>query len=154
MEHHILWSRCPECTIQRCLLLHAIIVKISNLNFLRSPKPPFMPQDPLVKIFTKLAKNPPLCWESQKIQKVKYYDNFRFKKKNLWKFTTNSYKNYSILGALTLVGNLELIDEPLTAFVRLEEGILMPNALEIPIPVRFIFLLLTPKSDLTIGMMM
>ena len=59
----------------------------------------------------------------------------------------------SILGALTLVGNLELIDEPLTAFVRLEEGILMPNALEIPIPVRFIFLLLTPKSDLTIGMM-
>ena len=59
----------------------------------------------------------------------------------------------TILGALTLVGNLELIDEPLTAFVRLEEGILMPNALEIPIPVRFIFLLLTPKSDLTIGMM-
>ena len=54
---------------------------------------------------------------------------------------------------MTLVGNLELIDEPLTAFVRLEEGILMPNALEIPIPVRFIFLLLTPKSDLTIGMM-
>ena len=78
MEHHILWSRCPECTIIRRCLLHAIIVKISNLNFLRSPKPPFMPQDPLVKIFTKLAKNPPLCWESQKIQKVKYYDNFRF----------------------------------------------------------------------------
>ena len=50
-----------------------------------------------------------------------------------------------------MVGNLELIDEPLTAFVRLEEGILMPNALEIPIPVRFIFLLLTPKSDLSIG---
>ena len=61
-------------------------------------------------------------------------------------------KTNSILGALTLVGNLELIDEPLTAFVRLEEGILMPNALEIPIPVRFIFLLLTPKSDLSIGM--
>ena len=43
-----------------------------------------------------------------------------------------------------------MIDEPLSAFVRLEEGIVMPNALEIPIPVRFIFLLLTPKSDLSI----
>ena len=39
------------------------------------------------------------------------------------------------------------IDEPLTAFVRLEEGIIMPNALEIPLPMRFIFLLLTPKNS-------
>ena len=38
-----------------------------------------------------------------------------------------------------------MLNEPLTAFVRLAEGIIMPNALEIPLPVRFIFLLLTPK---------
>ena len=50
-------------------------------------------------------------------------------------------------GALTLVGALEIIEEPLTAFVRLEEGIIMPNALEIPLPMRFIFLLLTPKNS-------
>ncbi len=50
-------------------------------------------------------------------------------------------------GALTLVGALEFIDEPLTAFVRLEEGIIMPNAMEIPLPMRFIFLLLTPKNS-------
>ena len=50
-------------------------------------------------------------------------------------------------GALTLVGALDIIDEPLTAFVRLEEGIIMPNALEIPLPMRFIFLLLTPKNS-------
>ena len=42
---------------------------------------------------------------------------------------------------------LDIIDEPLTAFVRLEEGIIMPNALEIPLPMRFIFLLLTPKNS-------
>ena len=81
---------------------------------------------------------------------------FRFQKKILilkkFRENTRIHKKYFIVGALTLVGNLELIDEPLTAFVRLEEGILMPNALEIPIPVRFIFLLLTPKSDLSIGM--
>ena len=50
-------------------------------------------------------------------------------------------------GALTRVGALDIIDEPLTAFVRLEEGIIMPNALEIPLPMRFIFLLLTPKNS-------
>lgn len=67
-------------------------------------------------------------------------------------------------GALTLVGALEFIEEPLTAFVRLEEGkvllifisinfqkyfsgIIMPNALEIPLPMRFIFLLLTPQNS-------
>ena len=50
-------------------------------------------------------------------------------------------------GALTLVGAVDIVDEPLTAFVRLAEGIVMPNALEIPLPMRFIFLLLTPKSS-------
>lgn len=49
-------------------------------------------------------------------------------------------------GALSLVGALDIIEEPLTAFVRLEEGIIMPNSLEIPLPMRFIFLLLTPKN--------
>ena len=50
-------------------------------------------------------------------------------------------------GALVLVGTLDIIEEPLTAFVRLAEGTIMPDGLEIPIPVRFIFLLLTPKSS-------
>ena len=53
-------------------------------------------------------------------------------------------------GALTLVGAVDIVDEPLTAFVRLAEGIIMPNALEIPLPMRFIFLLLTPKSSTSI----
>ena len=53
-------------------------------------------------------------------------------------------------GALTLVGAVDIVDEPLTAFVRLSEGIIMPNALEIPLPMRFIFLLLTPKSSTSI----
>lgn len=53
-------------------------------------------------------------------------------------------------GAITLVGALDFITEPLTAFVRLAEGIIMPNALEVPIPVRFIFLLVTPKTTASI----
>ncbi len=36
---------------------------------------------------------------------------------------------------------------PAVALVRLAEGIVMPNALEVPLPMRFIFILLTPKPS-------
>ena len=73
---------------------------------------------------------------------------------DLNKLSAYAKKKHSIMtrvpedteGVLTLVGALPIIDEPLTAFVRLAEGIIMPNALEIPLPMRFIFLLLTPKN--------
>lgn len=50
-------------------------------------------------------------------------------------------------GAITLVGAVDFLEEPLTAFVRLAEGIIMPSAMEVPIPVRFIFVFLTPKPS-------
>ena len=39
-------------------------------------------------------------------------------------------------GTLVLVGSLANIDKPICALVRLAEGIVMPNALEVPIPMR------------------
>ena len=38
-----------------------------------------------------------------------------------------------------LVGSLSSIDEPVTAFVRLASGIIMPSALEVPVPVRSVW---------------
>ena len=38
------------------------------------------------------------------------------------------------------------ITEPLCVFMRLAEGLVLPNTMEVPIPVRFIFLLLTPDT--------
>ena len=34
-------------------------------------------------------------------------------------------------------------------FIRLAEGIILPNTMEVPIPVRFIFLLLTPDTQMS-----
>eukprot|EP00095_Tigriopus_kingsejongensis_P009937 maker-scaffold1000_size72005-snap-gene-0.9 protein:Tk09937 transcript:maker-scaffold1000_size72005-snap-gene-0.9-mRNA-1 annotation:"anion exchange" len=48
-------------------------------------------------------------------------------------------------GTIVLVGSLDSITKPVSALVRLAEGIIMPNAMEVPLPVRFIFILLTPK---------
>ena len=50
---------------------------------------------------------------------------------------------------MTMVGALESLSEPLVGFVRLAHAIVMPNLMEIQIPVRFIFVLLTPFPSLT-----
>jgi len=51
-------------------------------------------------------------------------------------------------GAIVLVGTLDDIDKPIVAFVRLAEAIVMPNTIEVSLPVRFIFILLTPSDNL------
>ncbi|XP_050361182.1 anion exchange protein 2 isoform X2 [Nymphalis io] len=45
-----------------------------------------------------------------------------------------------------LVGAVGFLDQPTIAFVRLGQGILMPSITEVPIPVRFMFILLGPTT--------
>lgn len=45
-----------------------------------------------------------------------------------------------------LVGAVEFLEQPTIAFVRLAEGISMPSLTEVPIPVRFLFVLLGPTT--------
>ncbi|XP_055914987.1 anion exchange protein 2 isoform X4 [Eupeodes corollae] len=45
-----------------------------------------------------------------------------------------------------LVGAVEFLETPTIAFVRLAEGVFMQNITEVPIPVRFMFILLGPKT--------
>lgn len=44
-----------------------------------------------------------------------------------------------------LVGAVDFLEQPTIAFVRLAEGVLMPQITEVTIPVRFLFILLGPK---------
>lgn len=44
------------------------------------------------------------------------------------------------------VGAVDFLTQPTIAFVRLSEGITMPNITEVPIPVRFLFILMGPKN--------
>lgn len=48
-------------------------------------------------------------------------------------------------GSAVLVGEVDFLDQPAIAFIRLAEGVFIPSLIEVNIPVRFIFLLLGPK---------
>ena len=47
-------------------------------------------------------------------------------------------------GTIALVGSLPSIEKPIVAVVRLASAVVMPNLMEVPVPVRFIFVLFTP----------
>ena len=43
-----------------------------------------------------------------------------------------------------LVGELNILDKPLSAFIRLSEATILGDLTEVPVPTRFIFILLGP----------
>uniref|UniRef100_A0A8D3DY51 Anion exchange protein n=1 Tax=Scophthalmus maximus TaxID=52904 RepID=A0A8D3DY51_SCOMX len=48
---------------------------------------------------------------------------------------------------IVLVGCVEFLEQPAMAFVRLDEATLLESVLEVPVPVRFIFVLLGPTQS-------
>ncbi|XP_076271812.1 anion exchange protein Ae2 isoform X2 [Rhynchophorus ferrugineus] len=48
-------------------------------------------------------------------------------------------------GASVLVGEVDFLEQPAIAFIRLAEAVVIPSLIEVNIPVRFIFILLGPK---------
>ena len=57
---------------------------------------------------------------------------------------------FNDIGSLTLCGAMDGLTKPVVAFVRLSESKVFTNALEIPLPLRFIFVVLTPKKSVDI----
>lgn len=43
-------------------------------------------------------------------------------------------------------GSVGFLDQPCMAFVRLHEAVLLESVLEVPVPVRFLFLLMGPPT--------
>ncbi|XP_071383785.1 solute carrier family 4 member 1b (Diego blood group) [Centroberyx affinis] len=55
----------------------------------------------------------------------------------------------SVEASMVLVGALDFLERPTVAFVRLKEAAVLDSALEAPVPVRFVFVLVGPtKSDM------
>ena len=46
-----------------------------------------------------------------------------------------------------LVGEVDFLSHPIIAFVRLSHGQLLGDLTEVPIPTRFLFILLAPKGN-------
>ncbi|XP_051839433.1 anion exchange protein 3 isoform X2 [Antechinus flavipes] len=50
---------------------------------------------------------------------------------------------------VVLVGSVPFLEQPAAAFVRLNEAVLLESVLEVPVPVRFIFVMLGPRETST-----
>ena len=49
--------------------------------------------------------------------------------------------------ANVLVGEVEFLDKPIIAFVRLNQGVNLESLTEVPIPTRFLFIMLGPPTE-------
>lgn len=49
-----------------------------------------------------------------------------------------------------LVGKVDFLEKTLSVFIRLDKSVVFDDLTEVPVPTRFLFLLLTPSSS-TIG---
>ena len=47
---------------------------------------------------------------------------------------------------IVMVGSVDFLHKPITAFVRLSKGHLLGNMMEVVLPVRFVFLLMGPQD--------
>ena len=43
-----------------------------------------------------------------------------------------------------LVGEVDFLVKPITAFIRLEQGVILGDLTEVPIPTRFLFIMMGP----------
>jgi len=46
-----------------------------------------------------------------------------------------------------LVGAVDFLQVPIYAFVRLSKGVTLPDIIEVPLPTRFLFILLGPCNE-------
>uniref|UniRef100_H3CF22 Anion exchange protein n=1 Tax=Tetraodon nigroviridis TaxID=99883 RepID=H3CF22_TETNG len=53
----------------------------------------------------------------------------------------------NVEASVVLTGVLEFLQKPVVAFVRLTDSVVMDSALEIPVPVRFVFVLVGPSQS-------
>lgn len=49
-----------------------------------------------------------------------------------------------------LVGQVDFLEQSLSVFIRLNSGVILEDLTEVPVPTRFIYILLTPSSS-TLG---
>ncbi|XP_036938186.1 solute carrier family 4 member 1b (Diego blood group) isoform X1 [Acanthopagrus latus] len=59
------------------------------------------------------------------------------------------YESDRVEASMVLVGALDFLEKPTVTFVRLKESVVLDSALEAPVPVRFVFVLVGPsKTDM------
>ncbi|XP_070782696.1 solute carrier family 4 member 1b (Diego blood group) [Enoplosus armatus] len=67
---------------------------------------------------------------------------------DLQKFSVKERRDesYRVEASMVLVGALDFLERPTVVFVRLKEAVVLDSALEAPVPVRFVFVLVGPSQ--------
>lgn len=65
----------------------------------------------------------------------------------MWRCERSQRSKLVVVCRRFLLGSVEFLEQPAMAFVRLNEAALLESVLEVPVPVRFIFVLLGPSQS-------
>uniref|UniRef100_A0A3Q2Z1Q2 Solute carrier family 4 member 2b n=1 Tax=Hippocampus comes TaxID=109280 RepID=A0A3Q2Z1Q2_HIPCM len=84
-----------------------------------------------------------ICWPEQKEPTV-VSGMHRSKSKHELKLLEKIPENAE--ATVVLVGSVDFLEQPTMAFVRLQEAVELESVLEVPVPVRFLFVLLGPPT--------
>ena len=50
-------------------------------------------------------------------------------------------------GSMVWVGEADFLPKPVTAFIRLEDALILGDMMEVPVPARFLFFMLGPSGQ-------
>ncbi|XP_051554781.1 anion exchange protein 2-like isoform X2 [Myxocyprinus asiaticus] len=132
-KEHSLFNRNISATSLASLISH----HHSN-NHIAAPEPPAT--DPLIGGLLNFNSRSSVDLDKNEKDIPQFFSLHKSKSKLLEKIPENAE------ATVVLVGSVDFLDQPTMAFVRLQEAVLLESVLEVPIPVRFLFVLLGPPS--------
>ncbi|XP_033841744.1 anion exchange protein 2b isoform X2 [Periophthalmus magnuspinnatus] len=102
--------------------------------------------EPLMGTGNSAGHDPHIDMEKNEVQKepILISGMHRSKSKHELKLLEKIPENAE--ATVVLVGSVDFLEQPTMAFVRLQEAVLLESVLEVPVPVRFLFVLLGPPT--------
>ncbi|XP_026062049.1 anion exchange protein 2a isoform X1 [Carassius auratus] len=136
-KEHSLFKRNISATSLGSLISH-----YHSSNHIATPEPPAT--DPLIGGLRNFESR--ISVDSDRIEKdtAQFFGLHKTKSKHELKLLEKIPEDAE--ATVVLVGSVDFLDQPTMAFVRLQEAVLLESVLEVPIPVRFLFVLLGPPN--------
>ncbi|XP_050987506.1 anion exchange protein 2a isoform X1 [Labeo rohita] len=136
-KEHSLFNRNISATSLGSLISH-----YHSSNHIAAPEPPAT--DPLIGGLRNFESRISVNSEKNEKDTPQFFGLHKTKSKHELKLLEKIPEDAE--ATVVLVGSVDFLDQPTMAFVRLQEAVLLESVLEVPIPVRFLFVLLGPPN--------
>uniref|UniRef100_A0A8C2FT51 Anion exchange protein n=1 Tax=Cyprinus carpio TaxID=7962 RepID=A0A8C2FT51_CYPCA len=136
-KEHSLFNRNISATSLGSLISH-----YHSSNHIAAPEPPTT--DPLIGGLRNFESRSSVDLDKNEKDTPQFFGLHKTKSKHELKLLEKIPEDAE--ATVVLVGSVDFLDQPTMAFVRLQESVLLESVLEVPIPVRFLFVLLGPPS--------